>query len=208
MLWRGADPENNAEGPMTLLLDVMGTLVYDPFDREIPAFFEMTKPELLEAKHREAWVRFERGEIGEKQFLDSFFTDEREFDQRGLIETVRESYRWIDGMEELLRALHDGGAKMHAFSNYPPWYQMIEERLTLSRYLDWSFVSCITGVRKPKPEAFESAAATLGVEPLECIFIDDREANVTAATEASMDGILFESAEQLRRELAKRGHDV
>ena len=29
--------------------------------------------------------------------------------------------------------LHEAGRSMHAFSNYPIWYNMIEERLALSR---------------------------------------------------------------------------
>ena len=190
---------------MVLLFDVMGTLVYDPFEREIPGFFGLTKEELLAQKHPDAWVRFERGEIGEAQYLRSVFADEREFDHAALIATVRDAYRWIDGMEELLSELHTAGAKMHAMSNYPPWYQMIEEKLQLSRFLDWSFVSCITGVRKPDRAAYESAAATIGAEPMDCIFIDDRAKNVEAAVDAAMDGIVFESAEQLKRALTKRG---
>jgi hypothetical protein len=52
------------------------------------------------------------------------------------------NYRYLDGMEELLQRLAAGGAHMHAFSNYPEWYRLIEGKLQLSRYLEWTFVSC------------------------------------------------------------------
>ena len=51
-------------------------------------------------------------------------------------------YRYLDGMEALLQRLSAGGATMHAFSNYPSWWRMIEGKLELSRYLEWTFVSC------------------------------------------------------------------
>jgi hypothetical protein len=36
---------------------------------------------------------------------------------------------------------------MHVVSNYPVWFQWIEEKLELSRYLEWTFISC-TGTMK------------------------------------------------------------
>lgn len=45
-------------------------------------------------------------------------------------------------MEALLERLAAAGIRMHAFSNYPAWWALIEERLGLSRYLQWTFVSC------------------------------------------------------------------
>ena len=93
---------------------------------------------------------------------------------------------------------------MHALSNYPCWYRLIEERLQLSRYVAWSFVSCETGVRKPAPEAYLHASRTLNVAPERCLFVDDRERNCDAARAVGMDAIVFRSAEQLRQELARR----
>lgn len=46
-----------------LLLDVMDTVVADPFFEHMPRFFGMSFQELLAAKHPDAWVRFERGVI-------------------------------------------------------------------------------------------------------------------------------------------------
>jgi HAD superfamily hydrolase (TIGR01509 family) len=82
---------------------------------------------------------------------------------------------------------------------------LIDEKLQLSRFLDWTFVSCKTGVRKPDPQAFLGAAATLEVDPQQCLFIDDRPVNVNAAQLVGMVAILYHSAEQLREELADRG---
>lgn len=184
-----------------LLLDVMDTLVHDPFHHAIPGFFGMTLEELFTVKHRDAWIRFEHGELTEEQYLRAFFADGRSFDHAAFAETVKAAYRWIDGVEPLLAELRDAGTPMHAMSNYPCWYRWIEERLGLGRYLEWTFVSCETGLRKPDPEAYRHAARTLGVPAERCVFVDDRRKNVDAARAVGMRGIVFESADQLRRAL-------
>lgn len=191
--------------PRAILLDVMGTLVYDPFGAELPAFFGLTLRELLDAKHPDAWVRFEHGELTEEAFLRSFFADGRSFDGAALVAHVRAAYRWLDGIEPLLTELAAADVGLHALSNYPCWYKLIEERLAVSRYVEWTFVSCETGVRKPDPDAYRGAARALSLAPDRCLFVDDREKNVVAAQETGMDGIVFEDAQQLRRELRRRG---
>ena len=190
-----------------LLLDVMGTLVYDPFYVEVPAFLGTTLEELLAAKHPTAWARFETGEIDEARMLREFFRDARPVPP-GLREHMARSYRWIEGMRELLEALAAGGYELHAHSNYPDWYRSIEHELELSRYLQWTFVSCLTGLRKPDPRAYEHAAEELRVAPADCVFVDDREENCRAARDVGMRALRFESAERLRADLRSLGIDV
>lgn len=193
-------------GMTVLLWDAMDTLVRDPFRDAMPAFFEMTLAELLAAKHETAWGRFEVGELTEPAFLATFFRDGRAYDTDGFKACVREAYAWVDGMPELLAELHARGTVMHVLSNYPEWYRWIEERLGVSRYVPWTFVSCHTRVRKPDPEAYRTAARTLGVEPSECVFVDDRAGNCRAAGEVGMGTIHFAGdVPALRAELARRG---
>jgi HAD superfamily hydrolase (TIGR01509 family) len=58
------------------------------------------------------------------------------------------------------------------------------------------------GFVKPDPRAYLSIAARLGVEPSECIFVDDQQRYCTAAIEQGMQAILYSSSEQLKDELA------
>jgi HAD superfamily hydrolase (TIGR01509 family) len=111
----------------------------------------------------------------------------------------------MDGMEDLLAELAGAGHAMHALSNYPIWYRMIDDKLRLSRFLRWSFVSCDTGLWKPDSAAFLHAARTLGVGPRACLFIDDRERNVDVARSVGMDAIHKTDADAVRDELRRRG---
>ena len=45
-----------------LLLDVMSTLVTEPYEEEVPRFFGMTLEELWEVKDPSAWIEFEHGD--------------------------------------------------------------------------------------------------------------------------------------------------
>jgi FMN hydrolase / 5-amino-6-(5-phospho-D-ribitylamino)uracil phosphatase len=187
-----------------LLFDVMDTLVHDPFHDALPGFFGMQMNELFPLVTPKAWVEFEHGRLSEDEFMSRLFLDGRSFDHESFRDAIRGSYRWLDGIEALLIELQARDRSMHAFSNYPCWYKMIEDRLALSRYVKWTFVSCETGLRKPDPEAYRLAARTLDVQPDGCLFVDDREVNCAAARGVGMDAIRFESAEQLRRELTRR----
>ena len=188
-----------------LLLDVMGTLVHDPFFEEVPRALGMTLEEIFEHKHPTAWIEFERGEIDEPTFFAKFFADGRAFDHEGMCRAMVGAYRLLEGIEPLLDELQRRAVPMHLLSNYPSWYQRIENKLALSRWAAWSFVSCNMGVRKPDPAIYQRAAITLAVPPAELLFVDDRESNCEGARKVGMQALRFESAEQLRAALVDRG---
>jgi HAD superfamily hydrolase (TIGR01509 family) len=188
-----------------VLCDVMETLVHEPYYTDLPGFFGMTLAELAAAQHPTAWVEFEEGRIDEATYLAKFFRDGPAVDREALRAYMRRSYRWLDGVEGVLAELHAAGLTIHALSNYSTWYELIEEKLHLSRYLAWTFVSCRTGVRKPNPEAFLGPCRTLGVASEACLLIDDRPANVAAARAVGMPAIPFRDATSLRGALADLG---
>ncbi|KAL4452447.1 hypothetical protein ABPG75_008109 [Micractinium tetrahymenae] len=189
----------------------MDTVVYDPFFQDMPRFFNCTFKELLASKHPTAWVQFEEDEISEEELLRIFFADGRSFDGEALKRHMAGCYRYLDGMEALLQRLAAAGAELHACSNYPAWWQLIEERLALSRYLRWTFISCqgpMKGLRKPSPESYAAVVAHLGLPPERLLFVDDRQANVDGALAAGIPAIRFEGAQALETELLRRGFQL
>lgn len=149
------------------------------------------------------WVQFESNMITEDYFFENFFRDKRPVDRQRFVDMLRGSYTYLPGMEDVLRRLKDAGHTMKTFSNYPMWYQYIEEELALSRYVDWTYVSCtgpLEGKRKPSVESYQCVLETEGHDT-HIIFIDDRDSNVQAARAAGLEGILFENAEKLEETL-------
>lgn len=118
------------------------TVVVDPFYKHMAPFFGLTFQELLDAKHPTAWLEFERGQVDEAQFAAMFFKDGRHVDAPVLRAAMTDAYDFVPGMETLLQELVDGGHQLHACSNYTEWYRAIEGKLLLSRFLNWTFMSC------------------------------------------------------------------
>ena len=60
--------------------------------------------------------------------------------------------------------------------------------------IDWRFVSCDIGMRKPSPEAFDYVLRDLGCDLQRDVvcFVDDSKTNVAAGNAAGMRSILFE----------------
>ncbi len=191
--------------PQLILMDVMGTLVYDPFRIEMPAFLGMSFDDLLASKHPTAWAEFELNQIDEATLFSRFFKDGRTFDGPGLKAITTQSYAWLPGMQSIVEQLVESGVPLHVLSNYPHWYEQIEQALGLSRYLPWSFVSCHTGLRKPDPQAFLQPLSQFNVSPSACLLVDDNAQNISSAQALGIDTITFRDAPSLAAELSTRG---
>ena len=64
-------------------------------------------------------------------------------------------------------------------------------------------ISAEVGMRKPEERIFRHAAGLLGLDPAECVFIDDIEANVQAAEALGMTGVLHTDAAATAGRLAE-----
>ena len=109
-------------------------------------------------------------------------------------------------MEFLLSSLKEGGFPLYALSNYSNWYRMIDEKLQLSKYLNWDFVSCKTGHRKPDKEAYLVPASVLDLEPGQILFIDDRQVNIDGARDVGLRAHLFTDSNSLETILREQNY--
>jgi glucose-1-phosphatase len=83
------------------------------------------------------------------------------------------------------------------------WKKALATAPVLHR-IPFHFTSFEAGAAKPDPRIYEYALAQLGGAPEEILFIDDLEENVRAAERCGMQGIVYVSPEELRRELHVR----
>lgn len=186
-----------------LLFDVMDTLVFDPVFELLPRLFDESSDKLWELADKESWPAFERGEMNESEYFEKFFTDRRPFPAAEFKAGMNDGYQWLPGIPELLAELTKIKIPMYTASNYPVWYQDIEAKLNLSDFVDWRFVSCKMGVRKPSAEFFKKIVTELNLPAANGLFIDNRLDNVKAAASNGLNAVLFESAEQIRGEISE-----
>jgi putative hydrolase of the HAD superfamily len=82
-------------------------------------------------------------------------------------------------MLDLIRSLRRAGLRTALLSN--SWGNDDYPRHLFPELFDVVVISAEVGMRKPEERIFRHTAALLGLQPQECVFIDDIEANVAAA---------------------------
>jgi putative hydrolase of the HAD superfamily len=153
--------------------------------------------------------RLERGEISEQNFLDDLAWGlERELGHRPTLHRFREIYFEAlhpnEPMLDLMRELRDRTFRMAILTNnVREWEELWRSKLPLDEIFDLIVDSAWVGMRKPDPAIYLLTVERLedGLEPAECLFVDDNEGNVEAARELGMTAIHFRSTEQAIEEI-------
>jgi putative hydrolase of the HAD superfamily len=94
----------------------------------------------------------------------------------------------VPAMYEMIRTLRAAGLRTALLSN--SWGCEEYPRADFPGLFDLVVLSGEVGMRKPEPEIFRHAAQALGLDPAECVFVDDMEPNVAAAQACGMTSVL------------------
>ncbi len=134
----------------------------------------------------------ERGECSIAEFEDTLAarlqsTTGAPIVAAGLLKRMFAASVPVPAMYEMMRALRGAGFGTALLSN--SWGCDEYPRADFPGLFDTVVISGEVGMRKPEPEIFRHAAATLSLEPRECVFIDDVDANVAAAVACGMTGV-------------------
>jgi HAD superfamily hydrolase (TIGR01509 family) len=90
------------------------------------------------------------------------------------------------GVEASLAALHGRVRMAVVTSSSPDHFQLIHARTALTPYFEFVLTGDDTPLHKPHPEPYRLAAARLGLEPGECLAIEDTERGLASAVAAGM----------------------
>ena len=116
----------------------------------------------------------------------------------GLIERMFAHFGHQPAMSALVRRANERGIRTALLSN--SWGNTYP-RDTWDGMFDDIVISGEVGLRKPEPEIFRLAAGRLGLEPAECVFVDDLQLNVDGALAVGMTAILHTEYDETRRAL-------
>lgn len=138
--------------------------------------------------------RLERGEITAAEFAEKF-AELLGVSSDGLVERLFAGAGPDEAMIDVVRRLRDGGVKTGLISN--SWGEGLPyDKDMLTELFDAVVISGDIGLHKPEPEIFELGAARLGLEPGECVFVDDLRENCAGAQAVGMTAILHRGAEK------------
>lgn len=113
----------------------------------------------------------------------------------------------IPGTAQIVRELHAAGVPLAGLTNWSDelYHAHAPQRFEVLGLLDTVIVSGTERLAKPDPAIYHLVAERTGRPLPEWIFVDDRPANVEAASALGMGGIVFTDAASLRAALRERG---
>jgi putative hydrolase of the HAD superfamily len=148
--------------------------------------------------HTNAWAHLERSDITPAQFDQAFADDSRALghEVRGADVLALLAGEVRPQMVAALDTLKAAGYKIACLTNNvvthdDPALEVIADDRTVAiaaimDRFDAIVESSKVGVRKPEPRFYEIACELLGVQPTECVFLDDLGINLKPAAEMGM----------------------
>jgi epoxide hydrolase-like predicted phosphatase len=139
--------------------------------------------------------RLEAGELTEEEFSPLFgpIIGVREDRHEGLVDRLFAGMRPEEGMIEALRRARAAGLKTGLISN--SWGRGRYDRDSFAELFDGVVISGEVGLYKPQPEIFRLGAERVGLQPAECVFVDDLRENCEGAEAVGMTAVLHRGAE-------------
>jgi 2-haloacid dehalogenase len=132
-------------------------------------------------------------------------------EQAELIAAYRD--RWLETLGEaieptvaILDELRRAGIRLFALSNWSAeTFPVARPRYPFLEWFERIVISGEVGITKPDERVYRHLLERYGLDPASTVFIDDSEANVTAAQKIGMIAIRFEDGTALRRALVDLG---
>jgi len=107
----------------------------------------------------------------------------------------------VPGMQEYMLELRERGYHLYGLSNWCSLVREVMQKYPIFNLLDGSLLSSEIRVVKPYPEIYTTLLRRYNLLAEECVFTDDREANIRGGEAVGIRGILFRDASDFRQQL-------
>ena len=143
------------------------------------------------------WGQLDLGVEPEKVTIERMLTEVPGYEDkvRYFFEKIVDIVKTFDYTVPWLTDLRSRGYKIYLLSNYPKkWWTLHErERFGFTHLTDGKIVSGFVKMVKPHDEIYKCLLDTYSLDPSECLFFDDRKANVEAAVRNGFNAHIFTS---------------
>lgn len=110
----------------------------------------------------------------------------------------------LDSNVKILPALKKRGFKLYYLSNFPvDIWDEVRSGYYFFKYFDGGLISAEARSSKPEKRIYEIMMEKFSLQPEECLFIDDLEANVRSAEAIGMTGLFTNGSVEIAREIEK-----
>lgn len=150
------------------------------------------------------WLALDKGTLDEEAAILLFQrrTGRPLSEMKKLMDTVRETLIPIQPTFALLEALSKEGLNLYCVSNMQnKVFADLQKRYDFWGKFKGVVISAHVRMIKPDAEIFHHLFSRYGLSPSESVFIDDHPPNVESARRLGMEAILFQGADDCRRQL-------
>ncbi|MDV3429592.1 MAG: HAD family phosphatase [Bacillota bacterium] len=152
------------------------------------------------------WLSLDRGTISQDEAVMRFCSRQPSLEKE--IKHVMGNWSHIlIPMEEsikLLSYLKSCGCRIYLLSNFHETaFEYIYNKYSFIKEADGMVISCRVKLLKPEKEIYELLLDKYSLKPEECLFIDDFDKNIEAASELGIHGICFKDAKSVYEYLGK-----
>jgi epoxide hydrolase-like predicted phosphatase len=136
----------------------------------------------------------ETGNLSEDQFSEQFSPLLGIEDHEGLVDRLFAGMQPDTPMIDSLRHARAAGIRTGLISN--SWGKGRYDRDAFPELFDGVVISGEVGLHKPQPEIFRLGAELIGLEPAQCVFVDDLRENCVGAEAVGMTAVLHRDTVQ------------
>ncbi len=199
-----------------VILDIGDVLGHFQWREIIDRYMDLSKEEfdlLVDAMMTSGlWDEFDRSLMSDEEIQNAIIAKAPSISHKipeffkhmgEIVEDYDYSIPWIN-------ELHAAGYKVYILSNYgKTGFEacLKNHRLQFVPLVDGKVISYELKIVKPEREIYEFLLNKYGLNADECVFFDDRPANVEGANKVGIHGILFKNIDQAKadlKEISKR----
>lgn len=170
-----------------VILDMYGVILKETGDGFVP-YVQQTFPNL---KPEDIWTPWDKADVGEVSSLEVF----EAIGYKGDLEKIEKEYLDTIEIDETFYEFASEITKKHKLAlisnDSSRWSKYLREKFDINKYFDVISVSGDLKIKKPDERIYQLTLEKLGCAASECVYVDDRRYNLSAAQGLGIDTILF-----------------
>lgn len=172
-----------------IVLDMYGVIVKQTGEDFVP-YVQRTFPDLKQEDIHTPWFKADVSELTSLEVWESLgFKGDIEQIEKEYLDTMEINDGFLDFVSSVRKRY-----KMAIISNDSSrWSKYLREKFDINQYFDVISISGDLKIQKPDERIFKLTIEQLGCKAEDCLYVDDREGNLEAASKAGMNAVLFNS---------------
>lgn len=196
-----------------IVFDMGGVLIdFDPIRSVGNHFAPEDRDAVLANTFRsKEWALMDKGELSVEEALNkmnSRLPERLHAEVRRMVLEREAEMPPINEMYPIVKSLKENGYKIYLLSNCPDWFDDFKKSVPAFAFFDGFIISAYYNEIKPEENIYKALFNEFSLNPEECFFIDDVQANIDTAKRLGMNTHCFADRDFDRLTEAMRKYNI